>query len=225
MKAMVLSSGGVDSTTALAMAVDKFGAQEVSTISIFYGQKHSRELESARKIAKFYGVDHIEFDLSQIFKQSNSSLLTHSTDSIDHQSYSEQLKTQSRVSTNVPFRNGVMLAVAASIADSHDEDQIELYIGAHADDAAGNAYADCSKEFIDAFGKSIEVATYGKVKLIAPFVGKNKSEVVKIGLKLKVPYELTWSCYESGETPCGKCATCIDRQRAFEINGVKDPAL
>lgn len=225
MKAIVLSSGGVDSTTATAMAVEKFGAKEVTTISIFYGQKHSRELESARSIAKFYKVSHIEFDLSQIFKHSNSSLLTHSTDSIDHSSYSEQLKTQTRVSTNVPFRNGVMLAIAASIADSNEEDRIELYIGAHADDAAGNAYADCSQEFLDAFGKSVEIGTYGKVKLIAPFVGKNKSEVVAIGLKLKVPYELTWSCYESGETPCGKCATCIDRRRAFELNGVKDPAL
>ncbi len=223
MKAIVLSSGGVDSTTCLGLAVEKFGADEVATISIFYGQTHSRELISARDVAKYYNVQHFEMDLSEVFKMSNSSLLTHSTQKIDHRAYSEQLQSENRVSTNVPFRNGVFLSAAASFADSFDTDEIFLYIGAHADDSAGNAYADCSEDFLKNFARAVEIGTYNKVKLVAPFAGKNKASVVAEGLRLNVPYELTWSCYESGEKPCGTCATCIDRKKAFELNGVQDP--
>ena len=106
-----------------------------------------------------------------------------------------------------------------------DEDEVDVYLGAHADDAAGNAYADCSEAFTDAIGKAIHIGTYNKVNLVAPLVNMNKAEVVKTGLELGTPYELTWSCYKGGEKPCGKCGTCIDRAKAFAANGVKDPAL
>ena len=118
-----------------------------------------------------------------------------------------------------------MLSAAASFAGSlFKDDSTEIYIGAHADDAAGNAYADCSEDFIQALNAAIKIGTYEKIQLVAPFVGKSKADVVKIGLELGTPYELTWSCYEGGEIPCGQCATCRDRARAFELNGVKDPA-
>ena len=107
----------------------------------------------------------------------------------------------------------------------YPDDETDIYLGAHADDAAGNAYADCSKEFTDAIGKAINIGTYKKVRLRAPLVNLNKAGVVKIGLDLHVPYELTWSCYEGKDKPCGVCGTCIDRARAFAENGVKDPAL
>ncbi len=100
-----------------------------------------------------------------------------------------------------------------------------IYYGAHSDDAAGNAYPDCSQAFNGAMGQAIYIGSGKQLRIEAPFVSHTKAEVVKKGLKLKVPYELTWSCYEGGEHPCGKCGTCIDRAEAFAKNGVKDPAL
>ena len=226
MKAVVLSSGGLDSTTCLGIAVNKFGSENVVTVSIFYGQRHARELESARKVADFYKVSHYEFDAAAIMKFSNSALLNSSTENLEKNSYGEQVKKNPRIATYVPFRNGLMIAMAASFADGlFSGEDTEIFVGVHQDDAAVNAYADCSEKFISAIGEAVNVGTYGKIKVVAPFVGKTKADVVKIGLDLKVPYELTWSCYERGEVPCGKCATCIDRAKAFELNGISDPAL
>ena len=115
---------------------------------------------------------------------------------------------------------------AASLAASlFAEDEVDIYIGAHADDAAGDAYADCSEPFLKAMGDAVSIGTYGKVHLVFPFAEMNKAGVVATGLALHTPYELTWSCYEGGEKPCGTCGTCIDRAAAFAANGVKDPAL
>ena len=228
MKAVILSSGGVDSTTCLALAVREYGADNVATISVFYGQKHQRELTAARHVAAHYGVCHNEYDLAPVFRGSTCALLSGAPHDIEHRSYAEQLagRDGGGVSTYVPFRNGLMLSVAASAAGSIFEgEDIRLYLGAHADDAAGNAYADCSEAFITAMDSAISVCTYGRIRLVAPFVGKTKAEVVKTGLALGVPYELTWSCYEGGENPCGVCATCRDRAAAFRANGAEDPAL
>ena len=227
-KAVVLSSGGVDSTTCISIAIDELGSENVSTVSVFYGQKHSKELECAKKIAEYYGVKHYELDLSVIFKYSNCPLLSQSTEEIAHESYAEQIAKngEGMVRTYVPFRNGLMLSAVASLAVSiYPNDMVDIYLGAHADDSAGRAYADCSEEFTDAIGKAINIGTYEKVNLRAPLVNLSKAEVVREGLELGTPYELTWSCYEGGETPCGTCATCIDRAIAFKLNGIKDPAL
>ena len=227
MKAVVLSSGGLDSTTCLAMAVKKFGAENVSAISVFYGQRHAKELEAARNVAKFYRIAQYELDAAEIFRNSNSALLDTSTAPLEKSSYAAQIEKNHspRISTYVPFRNGLMLSMAASFADGLYDEPIELYIGVHADDTAGHAYADCSAQFIAAMSAAIRIGTYEKIHIIAPFLCQKKSDVVKVGLELGVPYYLTWSCYERGDTPCGQCATCIDRARAFELNGVKDPAL
>lgn len=224
-KALVLTSGGLDSTTCLAEVVAEYGAENVIGLSITYGQKHVKEIESSRKVAESYGVEHIEMDLTYMFAYSNSSLLTHSSESIPEKSYAEQqMETNGHpVSTYVPFRNGLFLSAAAAIALS--KGCSVLYYGAHADDAAGNAYPDCSEAFVKAMNDAIYEGSGHELKLIAPFAKINKAEVVKRGLKLEVPYELTWSCYEGGEKPCGVCGTCIDRARAFELNGVSDPAL
>ena len=224
MKAMVLSSGGVDSTTCLGMAVEKYGRENVFSLSIFYGQKHEKEILAAREVAAFYGVEHLELDLAKIFLYSDCSLLKHSGEEIPEESYAEQLeKTDGKpVSTYVPFRNGLFLSSAASIALSKGCSVI--YYGAHADDAAGNAYPDCSMEFQRAMNDAVFIGSGEALRIEAPFVGMTKAEVVKKGLELKVPYELTWSCYEGGEKPCGVCGTCRDRAEAFRINGVDDPA-
>ena len=225
-KAIVLSSGGVDSTTCVGIAVNELGKENVATVSVFYGQKHKKELEAAKAIANYYEVDHYEINLESIMKYSNCSLLEHSSEDVQHGSYAEQLEKDGFVKTYVPFRNGLMLSAVAALAMSiYPDDETDIYLGAHADDAAGNAYADCSKEFTDAIGKAINIGTYKKVQLRAPLVNLNKAGVVKIGLDLHVPYELTWSCYEGKDKPCGVCGTCIDRARAFAENGVKDPAL
>ena len=226
MKALVLSSGGVDSTTCVSIAVDKLGKENVATVSIYYGQKHKKEIECARKVANYYGLKHYEFDLSSIMQYSNCSLLERSTREIKHESYAEQIAKsgEGKVETYVPFRNGLILSTVASLAQSLFEDEeCEIYLGAHADDSVGNAYADCSEEFTDTIGKAINVGTYGLVHVVAPLVELNKADVVKWGLELGTPYELTWSCYEGGDKQCGKCGTCIDRKKAFEANGVKDP--
>lgn len=225
-KAIILSSGGVDSTTCLSVAVNALGAENVSTASIFYGQKHKKELEAARAVAKYYDVPHYEFDLAEILQYSNCSLLDHSTENIVHKSYGEQIREngEGKVSTYVPFRNGLMLSVAASLAASiYEDEEVDIYIGAHADDAAGEAYADCSPAFLKTMGEAIAIGTYGKVHMVFPFADKNKAGVVAEGLRLGTPYELTWSCYEGGEMPCGECGTCIDRAKAFAENGVEDP--
>ncbi len=225
MKALVLFSGGVDSTTCLGMAINKYGKENVIALSVSYGQKHSKEIEASNKIAEYYGVEHISLDLAKIFEYSDCSLLTHSDEEIPEADYAEQLKETNGkpVSTYVPFRNGLFLSTAASIALSKDCEII--YYGAHSDDAAGNAYPDCSSVFNDAMNKAIYEGSGRQVRIEAPFVNMNKAGVVKKGLELGVPYELTWSCYEGKEKPCGVCGTCIDRAKAFEANGVKDPAL
>ncbi|MBR1581152.1 MAG: 7-cyano-7-deazaguanine synthase QueC [Selenomonadaceae bacterium] len=227
MKAVILSSGGLDSTTCLGLAVDKYSSTNVITVSIFYGQRHERELQSARAVAEHYDVKHFEFNAAALFQPSDSAMLKHSTQALEHSTYAQQLAAHNKVSTYVPFRNGLMLSMAAAFADGfYDGDElVELYLGVHADDSAGRAYPDCGTDFIDAINRAIEIGTYERVKVIAPFVSLNKSQVVELGLKLNVPYRLTWSCYDDGDTPCGKCATCLDRAAAFAANNVVDPAL
>lgn len=225
MRALVLSSGGVDSTTCLGLAVSKYGAENVTALAITYGQKHDKEVQAARAVAAHYGVELIELDLSLIFQYDTTcSLLTGSDTEIPRESYAEQLKkTDGKpVSTYVPFRNGLFLSSAASIALSKGCEVI--YYGAHSDDAAGNAYPDCSEAFNKAMNDAIFLGSGNQLHIEAPFVRLTKADVVKIGLELGVPYELTWSCYEGGETPCGVCGTCRDRAAAFAANGIADPA-
>jgi 7-cyano-7-deazaguanine synthase len=225
MKALVLFSGGVDSTTCLGIAIDKYGKDNVIALSITYGQKHTKEVECAKAVTDYYGVEFLQLDLSTMFQFSNCSLLDHSSEEIPHESYAEQLdKTDGKpVSTYVPFRNGLFLSSAASIALSKECEVI--YYGAHSDDAAGNAYPDCSEVFNNAMNTAIYEGSGRQLHIEAPFVKLTKAQVVKKGLELNVPYHLTWSCYEGGDTPCGVCGTCIDRAKAFAANGVKDPAL
>lgn len=222
-KALVLSSGGVDSTTCIGLAIERFGRQNVSTVSVSYGQKHDKELNCAKNIADYYGLRHYELDLSQIMKYSNCSLLSHSTEQINTGTYEEQIEAASngKVSTYVPFRNGLMLSSVAALAMSiYPDDITHVYLGAHADDATNNAYADTSKAFTDAMFLAIDEGTYHQVKVEAPLVEMNKSQVVAEGLRLNVPYFMTWSCYQGNEIPCGECSTCLDCITAFKSNGI-----
>lgn len=226
MKALVLSSGGVDSTTALALAIEKYGKENVVALSVSYGQKHDKELRAAKAVAEYYGVEQLFLDLSLIFQYSNCSLLQQSDQEIPEESYAQQIEKTggaTPVSTYVPFRNGLFLSAAASVALSKECSVI--YYGAHADDAAGAAYPDCSQAFHNAMNQAIYEGSGKQLRIEAPFVGKTKADIVALGLKYHVPYQLTWSCYEGKEEPCGKCGTCIDRAKAFAANGVSDPAI
>ncbi len=222
MKAMVLSSGGVDSTTALGMAVEKYGSDNVIALSVLYGQKHDKEIEASEKVAQHYGVEHICLDLTYIFQYSDCSLLKKSDKEIPKESYDKQISKLGGkpVDTYVPFRNGLFISAAASVALSKGCEVI--YYGAHSDDAAGCAYPDCSTEFNDAMAQAVYVGSGKQLRIEAPFVTWTKADVVREGLRLNVPYELTWSCYEGGDVPCGVCGTCRDRARAFELNGIKE---
>ncbi|HBI53218.1 MAG TPA: 7-cyano-7-deazaguanine synthase QueC [Ruminococcaceae bacterium] len=225
MKALVLFSGGLDSTVCLALAIEKYGAENVTALSISYGQKHTKETKAAQKIAKYYGVRLKTLDLALIFADSDCPLLIAGKGDIPKETYAEQQMHSGGkpVSTYVPFRNGLFLSSAASIAISLDCGVI--CYGAHSDDAAGNAYPDCSREFNDAINSAIYIGSGNQLKVEAPFVSKTKADVVAEGIRLGVPFEMTWSCYEGGEKPCGKCGTCRDRAAAFAANGIADPAL
>ena len=223
MKKVVLLSGGLDSTTCLAIAVARYGAENVTALTFLYGQKHANEIENARMVAKHFKVNLVEAHVvSEIFHGSSSTLLKGNGE-ISHKSYAEIIAEngEGTVDTYVPFRNGLMLSQAAALAYSLEAD--EVWYGAHSDDAAGSAYPDCTPEFYESMDKAIFHGTGHKVHLLAPLLNLNKAQVVAAGLKVKAPYELTRSCYEGHEYACGKCATCIDRLNAFGQNLVVDP--
>ncbi|MEG1543062.1 MAG: 7-cyano-7-deazaguanine synthase [Tannerellaceae bacterium] len=228
MKILVLSSGGLDSTVLLHKAVQEVGPANVIALSVYYGQKHAIERESALWQCEHLGVQMIEADLSPVFKYnlSASALLQGSKTSIVHKSYAEQLEDlggKGTVSAYVPYRNGLFLSYAAAVAIQLDCDI--LYYGAHADDAAGRAYPDCTPSFISAQATAIVEGTGGRVTMEAPWWAMNKASIVTFGLSIGMSHEEfghTWSCYEGLEKPCGTCGTCIDRKVAFEINGITD---
>lgn len=228
MKILVLASGGLDSTVLLYKAVKEVGAENVVALNSYYGQKHAIEHEYCKWQCDHLGVTLYNADLSQTFtfNPNCSALLEGSEKEIKHESYAEQLKElggSGTVSAYVPFRNGLFLSYASAVALQLECDKI--YYGAHADDAAGHAYPDCTPEFIESMGTAIYEGTGHKVKMEAPWWNLNKSGVVGEGILLGMTheeFEHTWSCYEGGSEPCGTCGTCIDRKKAFEDNGIHD---
>ena len=223
MKALVLSSGGLDSTVCLGLAVKKYGAGEVLALSVTYGQKHKKELLASEKTAAYYGVQHVTLDLAPLFEGSTCSLLEGSKEEIPHGDYADQLAQNSGkpVSTYVPFRNGLFLSAAASVALSRGCEVI--YYGIHADDAAGNAYPDTGTDFNRAMADAVYIGSGKALRIEAPFLHESKTGVVRAGISIGAPFSLTWSCYEGREKACGTCATCRDRLRAFRENGITDP--
>lgn len=223
MRKVVLLSGGIDSTTCLALAAGRHGPENVTALTFLYGQKHSNEIENARQVAAHYGIRLVEARIDGSIFQGSSSTLLEGGAEIAHKSYSEIIESdgEGMVDTYVPFRNGLMLAQAAALAFSLEAD--EVWYGAHADDSAGSAYPDCSPEFYQYMDQAIFQGTGGKVHLNAPLLNLNKAQVVAAGLKVNAPYHLTRSCYEGSLLACGNCATCIDRLNAFAQNLVDDP--
>ncbi len=215
MKAVLILSGGVDSTTLLYEMIKE--GYEVQALTFNYAQRHKKEIDCARKIAVLLGVSHRVVDLCCLASLLGDSALLGGTE-VPSCHYTEEAARQ----TIVPNRNMIMLAIATGYAEAHEIPQV--FYAAHKNDSA--IYPDCREEFVNAMKPAIRLATaWHPVELRAPFVNLTKAEIVKIGLELKVPYEQTWSCYKGEETPCRSCPTCIEREEAFELNGAVDPLI
>jgi len=232
----VLLSGGIDSSTCLAYAMRDCGRENVVAISINYGQRHQKELSQAMKVASYFGVAHEVHDIIGIPKAG----LTDHHAAIPSVSYQE---LQGVSPTYVPFRNGQLISKVAGIAAYQVERmnkaiaagvsaEVEtglwegrIYFGAHAEDAAGDAYPDCRLDFVGAMGAAVYIGTYHQVRINAPLIQMFKDEIVLAGEKLGVPWHLTWSCYKGEELHCGICPTCRARKAGFEKAKVKDPTV
>lgn len=219
-KAVVLLSGGLDSTTALYLAHSK--GLELYALSFLYGQRHERELECARwQVKKLNVKRHYEVDLS--FTSWDISSITNTQTTIE----AGNVARTSTPNTYVPARNMVFLSIAASIAESVGASYI--YIGISEADYSG--YVDCRATFVQAMQTAINQGTERKttggrpIEIVAPFLHSTKAQELLIGKELNVDYAHTWSCYEGASKPCGKCDSCLLRARAFAQAGFKDPLL
>ncbi len=212
-KALILLSGGIDSSTCMFLADLEYKGNTIG-VSIDYGQRHKKEIESAKKICNWLERKHVTLEIQDMA----DCMLTNPETEIPNVDYSEI----SGVSpTYVPFRNGLLLSRVASYAQANDFTGI--YFGAHAEDALNWAYPDCTPEFIGAMANAIYIGTYHQVRLHTPLEWLTKREIIKLGTKLGVPWQNTWSCYAGGNLHCGTCPTCRARHQGFIDAHIHDP--
>jgi 7-cyano-7-deazaguanine synthase len=213
MKVVVLLSGGMDSVSALYHAEKEH--EIVGALSFDYGSKHNPlEIPFAVRHANRLGVSHHTIRLDFINQLFQSDLLK-SGGAIPDGHYEEANMKQ----TVVPFRNGIMLAVAAGFAESVGASA--LVIAAHSGDHA--IYADCREDFMQSISDSIRLGTYAEIQVLRPFIHLTKAQIAARGHSLGVDFAQTWSCYKGGEIHCGTCGTCVERREAFMLTGISDP--
>lgn len=210
-KAVILFSSGLDSTTVLYYAMSK--GYKCHCLIFDYGQKHGKEIKSAVKIAKKLKLD---YSIVKILLSWSHDSLTDKNKKVP----SHKKITASIPSTYVPGRNTLFLSYALSCAQSINADSI--FIGVNSVDFSN--YPDCTPEFIKAFNGVLK-ALKTKIKVLAPISKMSKAQIIKLGTKLKVPYELTWTCYNGYKKPCGKCDSCKLRAKGFKEAKINDPAI
>ena len=218
-KAVVLLSGGLDSTTTLASAIrDGF---EPIALTFRYGQRHSREIDAARRVVEHYGIKgHVIMDLDlSIFR---TSALTSDEVDVPERGSTDDIGDDIPV-TYVPARNIILLSIAAGICETEGAERV--YIGANAVDYSG--YPDCRPQFFEAFQKMLELGTRtgvegNPIQIVTPIIDLTKANIVLLGKELNAPLHLTWSCYMGGERACGRCDSCLLRLKGFEEAGYVD---
>jgi len=210
---VVLLSGGMDSVTVFYQALKDH--QVVGALSFDYGAKHNhREIPFARWHAEQCGVPHTVVDLGFIGGLFNSALLK-GGEEIPEGHYADESMRR----TVVPFRNGIMLAVATGFAETLGASGV--VIAAHAGDHS--IYPDCREPFMKGMAEAMHCGTYAKVELLRPFIEMDKTGIARLGQTLGVDYSRTWSCYKGGGKHCGLCGTCVERKEAFALAGMEDP--
>lgn len=210
---MIVLSGGMDSVSLLYDYKERIAL----AVTFDYGSNHNaREIACARENCRRLGVEHLVIPLEFMGRYFNSSLLS-GGDAIPEGHYtSENMK-----STVVPFRNGIMLAVACGLAESRGLKKVML--ANHSGDHA--IYPDCRQGFVDAMSEAMRQGTYDGIGILAPYTSLTKDEIAARGAAAGVDFSLTYSCYKGGERHCGRCGTCVERREAFELAGVADPTL
>jgi 7-cyano-7-deazaguanine synthase len=215
MKVVVLCSGGMDSVTALHWA--RRHQEVLAAVSFDYGSKHNhREIPFAAEHCRALGVPH-EVVALDFMPRLFASTLLRSGGAIPEGHYEDATMRQ----TVVPFRNAILLAIAAGLAESRGAGG--LVIAAHAGDHA--IYPDCREEFMHAMAEAMRHGTYAGVGLLRPFIALTKAQIAREGAGLGVDYARTWSCYKGGEVHCGRCGTCVERREAFLVAGIPDPTV
>jgi 7-cyano-7-deazaguanine synthase len=215
MKVITLVSGGMDSVTALYQSSKEHDL--VGGLSFHYGSKHNdKELPLAKFHCDNLGIPHTIIRLDFMADHFASDLLKSGGDIPDGH-YEEQTMKQ----TVVPFRNGIMLSIAAGLAESRNAEG--LVIAAHSGDHA--IYPDCREPFMQAMADAMRHGTYVGIQLLRPFIATDKAGIASLGQRLGIDYAMTWSCYKGGDIHCGTCGTCVERREAFLLAGVPDPTV
>ncbi len=215
---LVLLSGGMDSATCLAWASRR--ARPVHALTVLYGQRHAREVRSARALARHFGVARHTILRLPVGALLSSSLTDRRKPLPDRRTVRGRIP-----STYVPARNTILLSVALGYAESHR--LAAIYLGANAIDYSG--YPDCRPEYFRAFERLARLATKAgveegaRIRIKTPLLRLSKAEIVRLGERLRVPWELTWSCYAGGRAPCGRCDACRLREKGFAEAGRADP--
>ncbi len=210
---IIVLSGGIDSTTLLYEYQDRIAM----AVTFDYGSNHNaNEIPFAEWHCKRLNIKHIVIKID-FMKQYFSSSLLDGADTVPEGHYDDA----NMRSTVVPFRNGIMLAIAAGFAENNN--LAYVMIANHAGDHA--IYPDCRAHFIDAMSEAIGAGTYNGAKILAPYTNLTKAEILMRGKAIGVDYSKTWSCYKGGEVHCGKCGTCTERKEAFKLTGIEDKTI
>lgn len=208
----MLLSGGADSAT-LAAYLNAL-CYDVYALTVDYGQKHVKEMGAAESVAEYYRLKHRKLDLSVLQPLLKSALTVPGAD-IPEGHYT----ATNQALTVVPNRNAILLNIAAAWCVSLEGYGVAY--AAHFNDQT--TYPDCTPQFISKLGAALREGTGTKIRVLAPFIYYTKANIISKGLKMGVPYDITWSCYKGGEKACGKCGTCVERLEAFALNKVPDP--